>query len=241
MKVSLSAIVLACGLQVAIGAAVEERGLNCSARRQIATFDDVPALPISTVDLGWTSGFSPYLDLNYTRFAVAAQGTTIGNNALYYTMSRLAPGAWDSWWPALADLIGRNGSLPLLAYPPSIIGAAPQTYFKLNAFQFGCGVRQSVANFLPFDCRIIVRPITPSLNNHYYICDFVPNGNATLQTCRPNTLPVGNGYTFQTVGRVGENSWFSSRSDLFNPQVVNTLFTTIDNVDYTEYCVPSVQ
>ncbi|KAK9424263.1 hypothetical protein SUNI508_03751 [Seiridium unicorne] len=241
MRFSPSAILLACGLQVASGAAiearapVEPRALTCSAGRRVANFNNLPALPVSAINLGLASDFNPYYDLNYTHFSVGTHGTN--DNALFYQLSSLRAGPWNWWATTLNGLIGVGGSLPLQSLPPSIVAAAPQTRIKLNRFQFGCGIRSGVGGAVPFDCQVIVRPIEPSRAGQYHICTFTPNGNAALQYCTPSGLASGRGFTFQTIGRVSGMGWFNRWSNLFNTNQASTLITGIDNLDYNEGCI----
>lgn len=145
-----------------------------------------------------------YYDLNYTNFAAGNIGQGVGDNALYYALSRLGTGSWNWWQNNVFGLVGFNGRLPIASFPPSIVGSNRNVNFRITRFSYGCGIQQ-IANsvaFVPFDCQVIIRPIEPSRRNQVHVCRFSASpSNGALQSCRPN-LPIGRGFTFQTVGRI---------------------------------------
>ncbi|ETS77589.1 hypothetical protein PFICI_09651 [Pestalotiopsis fici W106-1] len=246
MRFSFSTILLPCWLLVAVGAAIEARaflGLSCSEGPRVANFNDVPALPVDTINKGIVSGFNPHYDVNYTHFAVGNIGPN--NNALFYRVDQVPPGPWKWWKRRVNSLIGVHGRLPYKTLAPTIVGSASETRLRLRNFSFGCGIRSGNGPPVHFDCAIIVYPLEATGPNQFHVCpyDSVPANAeplvAGLQEC---TLPsdqswtIGRGFTFQTVGRVPGADWFGQQSKLFNTTLPSTLLTAIDDVHYTEYC-----
>ncbi|KAI0174165.1 hypothetical protein BJ166DRAFT_586987 [Pestalotiopsis sp. NC0098] len=243
MRYSLSTVLLACGLQLAAGAAVEARqnGPECSSGPQVIGFDNLPALPADTINEGVVSGFNPYHELNYTHFAVGNIGAN--DNAILYKVHQIQPGPWNWMRKKLYGAVGVHGQLPPKYYPPSIVGSTPDISIRLTSLKFGCGVRSGNGPPTHFPCYLIIRPIeATNPTGDYHICRYqaaAPGAAVQLPGLQECDLPneqwtLGRGFTFQTVGRVPRAGWFDPQS--FNTTLASTLLTAIDDVSYTQYC-----
>lgn len=206
----------------------------------MSQYEDLEALPINDANTG-LSNFSPYQGLNYTRFSVAGNSS---NKLILYFLSQLSASPVGKLLQALAGLLGPLVDLPPPLPQPSIVGATDKTTFRLNKFDFICGVRnQGASNVvnagaIDYPCYIVIRPVEPGKKHMSFNCSFM--GGSGFETCHVD-LPPGEGFSMLTFGNASATALAAVGARLglerfLNPGIEYVLASIFDNIHYTQYC-----